>query len=134
MNFLGMGPMELLLIAILALIVFGPSKLPEIMGQIGKGINDFRKATSELTDEFNKTIQAEVQQTRQAVEGTPPPASPPAPELVSAPPAAAASEPPVTSSQDWQWEGAPTPPAEAHPADGKAAAKPGSEADLLPPY
>jgi sec-independent protein translocase protein TatB len=70
MNFLGMGPMELLLIVVLALIVFGPARLPEIMGQVGKAIGDFRRATSELSDEFNRTIQAELQETRAVVEET----------------------------------------------------------------
>ena len=60
--------MELLLIIILALIVFGPAKLPEIMGQMGKAINDFRRATSDLSEEFNKTIQAELQETKSVVE------------------------------------------------------------------
>ena len=68
MNFLGMGPMELLLIVVLALIVFGPAKLPEIMGQVGKAIADFRRATSDLSDEFNRTIQAELQETRAMVD------------------------------------------------------------------
>ncbi len=68
MNILGMGPMELLLIVVLALIVFGPAKLPEIMGQVGKAINDFRRATSELSDEFNRTIQAELQETRSVID------------------------------------------------------------------
>src|ERR1700736_5156119 len=68
MNIFGMGPMELLLIVVLALIVFGPARLPEIMGQVGKAINDFRRATSELSDEFNRTIQAELQETRAVVD------------------------------------------------------------------
>jgi sec-independent protein translocase protein TatB len=70
MNILGMGPMEILLIVVLALIVFGPAKLPEIMGQVGKAIADFRRATSELSDEFNRTIQAELQETRAVVDDT----------------------------------------------------------------
>jgi sec-independent protein translocase protein TatB len=70
MNVLGMGPMEIILIVVLALIVFGPAKLPEIMDQVGKAINDFRKATSELSDEFNRTIQAELKETRSVVEET----------------------------------------------------------------
>jgi sec-independent protein translocase protein TatB len=68
MSFLGMGPLELLLIVVLALIVFGPAKLPEIMGQVGKAIADFRRATSELSDEFNRTIQTEINQTRRTIE------------------------------------------------------------------
>ena len=51
-----------MLIVVLALIVFGPAKLPEIMGQIGRAIGDFRSATSELSDEFNRTIQAELEE------------------------------------------------------------------------
>ena len=70
MNVLGMGPMELMLIVVLALIVFGPAKLPEIMGQIGRAIGDFRRATSELSDEFNRTIQTELQETRAIVDET----------------------------------------------------------------
>src|ERR1051325_10395805 len=70
MNVLGMGPMELLLIIVLALIVFGPAKLPEIMGQVGKAIDDFRRATSELSDEFNRTIQTELNETRQTIAET----------------------------------------------------------------
>src|SRR6267378_8409747 len=70
MNILGMGPMELMLIVVLALIVFGPAKLPEIMGQVGKAIGDFRRATSELSDEFNRTIQAELNETKQTIEET----------------------------------------------------------------
>src|ERR1700694_5729566 len=70
MNILGMGPMEPLFVLVLALIVFGPAKLPEIMAQVGKAIGDFRRATSELSDEFNRTIQAELQETRAVVEET----------------------------------------------------------------
>ncbi len=63
-----MGPLELLLIIVLALIVFGPAKLPEIMGQIGKAVNDFRRATSDLSEEFNKTIQAELAEGKSVVD------------------------------------------------------------------
>jgi Sec-independent protein translocase protein TatA len=48
---------------VLALIVFGPAKLPEIMGQIGRAIG-------ELSDEFNRTIQTELQETREIIEET----------------------------------------------------------------
>jgi TatA/E family protein of Tat protein translocase len=70
MNIFGMGPLEILLIVVLALIVFGPAKLPEIMGQVGRAIADFRRATSELSDEFNRTIQAELAETRSVVDET----------------------------------------------------------------
>jgi sec-independent protein translocase protein TatB len=70
MTFFGLGPLEILLIVVLALIVFGPAKLPEIMGQVGKAIADFRRATSELSDEFNRTIQTELQETKAIVDDT----------------------------------------------------------------
>ncbi len=42
------GLWEILLILAVALIVFGPSKLPELGKSIGNGLREFRKATSEL--------------------------------------------------------------------------------------
>ncbi len=70
MNIFGLGPLEILLILVIALIVFGPAKLPEIMGQVGRAISDFRRATGELSDEFNRTIQAELQETKGVFEET----------------------------------------------------------------
>lgn len=62
MNFLGMGPMELMMILVLALIVFGPGKLPEIAGQVGRVVRDFRRTTSELSSEFSRTLSLEVEE------------------------------------------------------------------------
>ncbi len=56
MNFFGMGPMELGVILVIALIVFGPGKLPEIGAQIGKGVRDFKAVTSDLTGEFEQAV------------------------------------------------------------------------------
>ncbi|WP_084804262.1 twin-arginine translocase TatA/TatE family subunit [Halonatronum saccharophilum] len=41
----GLGPTELILILVIALVIFGPSKLPEIGKSIGDGIREFKKAT-----------------------------------------------------------------------------------------
>jgi len=54
MNFLGMGPGELLLVLLLALIVFGPGKLPEVGAALGKSIREFRRAATEVTQELSK--------------------------------------------------------------------------------
>lgn len=62
MNFLGMGPMELMMILVLALIVFGPGKLPEIAGQVGRVVRDFRRTTSELSSEFSRTLSLEIEE------------------------------------------------------------------------
>jgi TatA/E family protein of Tat protein translocase len=56
MTFFGMGPMEIVVIAVIALLLFGPERLPEIAGTIGRGIRDFRNAASGLTSEFERTV------------------------------------------------------------------------------
>ena len=43
----GMGLPELLVILVIVLVVFGAGKLPELGENLGKGIRNFRKATSE---------------------------------------------------------------------------------------
>lgn len=48
MNFAGIGPAELLLVLIIALLVFGPSKLPEIAKDLGKTMGKFRKALEDI--------------------------------------------------------------------------------------
>lgn len=40
----GLGAPELIVILVVALLIFGPGKLPEIGSALGKGIRDFRKA------------------------------------------------------------------------------------------
>lgn len=50
----GIGMPELLLILVLALIVLGPKKLPELARALGKGMAEFRRATDDLKDEFRQ--------------------------------------------------------------------------------
>ncbi len=50
------GPWELVLILLIALIVVGPSKLPDVAKSIGKGMNEFKKATSGVRKEFEDAI------------------------------------------------------------------------------
>ena len=47
------GIWEILLVLSVALIIFGPSKLPELGRSIGKGLKEFKKATSELKDSIS---------------------------------------------------------------------------------
>jgi sec-independent protein translocase protein TatA len=44
------GPMELILLLVIVLIIFGPGKLPDIGNAVGKGIREFRKASTEIED------------------------------------------------------------------------------------
>ncbi len=48
----GLGFPELILILIIALIIFGPGKLPEVGKAIGKSVREFKKATNEVKREF----------------------------------------------------------------------------------
>lgn len=51
-----MGPLELALILGLALVVFGPDKLPELARQIGRVIGEIRRVSSEATAEIQRSI------------------------------------------------------------------------------
>ena len=42
--------MELILLLVIVLIIFGPGKLPDIGSAVGKGIREFRRASSDLED------------------------------------------------------------------------------------
>lgn len=44
------GPWELILVLVIVLIIFGPGKLPDIGNAIGKGIREFRRASSDIED------------------------------------------------------------------------------------
>lgn len=52
-------PMHLLVILVIALIVFGPGKLPELGAGLGKGIREFRKAIAEGGKESKSTLSDE---------------------------------------------------------------------------
>ena len=54
MNVFGIGLPEMALIFIIALLVFGPKKLPEIGRSLGKTLRSFQDASSEFQDEFKK--------------------------------------------------------------------------------
>jgi sec-independent protein translocase protein TatB len=49
----GIGLPELIVIMVIALIVIGPSKLPDLAKALGKGLAEFRKASQELKDSLN---------------------------------------------------------------------------------
>jgi sec-independent protein translocase protein TatA len=55
----GIGIQELIIIAIIALIVVGPKKLPDLAKTLGKGFSEFRKAADDITDDLKQTMQTE---------------------------------------------------------------------------
>jgi TatA/E family protein of Tat protein translocase len=107
----GIGMPELILIAVVALIVLGPKKLPDLAKSMGRAVREFQKATSELKEtlqvdselseakkafnefhsEVNKTIQSEVNRPEK-------PAAAAEPLSAAAPTEPAAAAPPVEPS------------------------------------
>jgi sec-independent protein translocase protein TatA len=95
------GMPELIIILVIALIIFGPRKLPELGRSLGKSIGEFKKASNELRSTLEEEIRIEEQrdqratmraeqETAIAAAATPPSATPPpvtpAPPVVPVPP------------------------------------------------
>ena len=72
----GIGIPELLIILVVALLVFGPAKLPELARSLGRGLAEFRRASSDLR---NTLMEADRPPT------PPPPPQGPADEMAAAP-------------------------------------------------
>jgi len=106
----GLGVPELIFILLLALLIFGPKRLPEIGRTLGKGMSEFRKASNELT----RTLNAEL-----ALDETPAPPpvqmnrmealrTPRTPLIAEAPPAVdEPSQAPAAEPQSGAIEGTP---------------------------
>jgi sec-independent protein translocase protein TatA len=56
MNVFGIGLPEMLLIMVVALLIFGPKKLPEIGRSLGKAIRGFQDASKEFENEFKREV------------------------------------------------------------------------------
>lgn len=54
---LGFHPIYLVIILVVVLIIFGPGRLPELGGAIGKGIREFRKASDDVRNEVSKAVE-----------------------------------------------------------------------------
>lgn len=59
MSFLDMGPLEILLILVVALLIWGPRKIPEIARTLGRTVRALRKATLDLTTTVTKELDIE---------------------------------------------------------------------------
>src|SRR5688500_4758436 len=50
------GPLEIIVILVIALLVFGPNKLPEIGKQVGKAVREFKKFQASFNDEVRDLV------------------------------------------------------------------------------
>ena len=51
----GLGTPEIILIAIVILVLFGAKKIPDLMQGLGKGIKEFKKASSDIEKDLSTT-------------------------------------------------------------------------------
>lgn len=72
---LNIGPQELILVLIIALIIVGPQRLPELSRQIGKGLREFRKVQDDVKD----MVKFDLNDAPTSTRPSPRPASPTAP-------------------------------------------------------
>jgi TatA/E family protein of Tat protein translocase len=118
-----LGPLEILVIFVVALLVFGPSKLPEIGRQVGKGVNEFRKFQHSLREDLDGMLGGHDDQSDAATAAPTLPPKDATPEIVGE----AAAEPPEAAPDPGDpmlplpWPDAapppPPPPDDSAPAD-----------------
>ena len=53
------GPMEMFVILVVVLLIFGPKKLPELFRSFGKSIKEFKKASTEIEDDIRTAMDSE---------------------------------------------------------------------------
>jgi TatA/E family protein of Tat protein translocase len=77
------GMPELIIIFVVALIIFGPKKLPELGRSLGRSLNEFKRASNELKNTLEEEVRLEEQREQRATAESPAPAStqPPAPAI-----------------------------------------------------
>jgi sec-independent protein translocase protein TatA len=77
------GMPELIIIFVIALIIFGPKKLPELGRSLGRSLNEFKRASNELKNTLEEEVRMEEQKERTAAERPAPTAAPAAPNTVA---------------------------------------------------
>ncbi len=57
----GLGTPEIILIVIVILVLFGAKKIPELMQGLGKGVKEFKKATTDIEKDINTAAKDDTQ-------------------------------------------------------------------------
>ena len=116
------GMPELIIIFVIALIIFGPRKLPELGRSLGKSIGEFKRASNDLRNTLEEEIKVEEARTPEPAKSsadTPPPAEPTAkPSADTPPPAEPTAKPSAETPPAAEQAAAPAPTPETAPAAG----------------
>ena len=106
---LNIGPQELLIVLIIALVVVGPQRLPELGRTIGKALREFRKIQDDVKDTLKFDLDADPEPYVRPTQ--PPRASTPASngEVATTDPGGPTVAPAVTPSTELESEGEPEP-------------------------
>ena len=67
-----LGMPEIIVILVIALIIFGPRKLPELGRSLGRGIAEFKKATTDFQNTLEQEIDADAKRSQEAATTTAP--------------------------------------------------------------
>jgi sec-independent protein translocase protein TatA len=96
-----LGPAEILVVLVIALLVFGPNKMPDIARQVGKGMREFKRVQQHLKSELRDVVSEfdAPSGTTPAVDIDPVPMLPPKDDQIGDAPAAA-DPPPATPVGD----------------------------------
>ncbi len=106
---------EVVIIAILALLLLGPDRLPDAAKTLGKGLRDIKKATDELKDQVESEIYGQPQRPARPALVPPVPMQQPVPGPAGPPPAATAENVPGLDAALAE-PGAPIAPASPRPS------------------
>jgi TatA/E family protein of Tat protein translocase len=66
------GMPELIIVLVIALIIFGPRKLPELGKSLGRSLNEFKRASTDLQNTLEQEIKLEEEKEQQAKTSPPP--------------------------------------------------------------
>src|SRR3977135_3113021 len=133
-----LGPAEILVVLVIALLVFGPNKMPDIARQVGKGMREFKRVQQHLKSELRDVVsEFDAPSSTPTVDIDPVPMLPPKDDPIVTPPdpvapgvaGSAPVAPPARAGARKPDPGAPQPAAPQPAASPPAAPEPGPPAD-----
>jgi Tat protein translocase TatB subunit len=106
----GIGMQEILVVLVIALVVIGPKKLPEVAKALGKGYGEFRRAFEEMKNTINVDVKTEeekenIRRIHESAASTPPEQPVPGAMPQPSPPPAPVADEKISEAADEETEG-----------------------------